>query len=450
MQERSEFSSKIGFVLAAAGSAVGLGNIWRFPYLAAKYGGGLFVLIYIFFITTFGYAIMTSEIAIGRKTRLSPIGAYAALDKRFKFIGVIAVLVAALIVPYYSVIGGWIIKYLVTFASGGHLAAAKDDFFVGFITSPLEPVLWQIVFVLLAAFVVFKGIKDGIEKVNKVLMPVLIALSLGIGIYAMTLPGALDGLKYYLIPDFSRFSMEGVLAAMGQMFYSLSLAMGIMITYGSYLSRKDDIKKSVKQIEVFDSGVAMLAGFMIVPAVFAFSGGSAEALSAGPGLMFITLPKVFGSMALSSLVGSAFFLMVLFAAITSGISLMEVVVSTLCDKYRISRNKSVAVTTIFTILMGVPSSLGNGIWSHITIFDLAILDFFDFVTNAVLMPVGALFMCIFIGYILKTDEIAEEANESSTIQTKRFYTVMVRYVAPVFIIAVLLSSVLATFGIIKW
>jgi NSS family neurotransmitter:Na+ symporter len=449
MNERSEFSSKIGFILAAAGSAVGLGNIWRFPYLAAKYGGGLFVLIYIFFITTFGYAIMTSEIAIGRKTRLSPIGAYESLDKRYKFLGVIAVVVAALIVPYYSVIGGWIIKYLAVFLTGGAFLAAPDGFCADFITSPLEPVLWQALFVLIAAGVVFKGIKDGIERANRILMPVLIVLSLGIGAYAMTLPGAVEGLKYYMIPDFSRFSIEGVLAALGQMFYSLSLAMGIMITYGSYLNKNDNIKKSVKQIEVFDSGVAILAGFMIVPAVFAFSGGSQEALSAGPGLMFITLPKVFDSMAFSTIIGSAFFMMVLFAAITSGISLMEVVVSTICDKYGMKRNKAVVLTTIFVIIMGVPSSLGNGVWSGFTILDLAILDFFDFITNAVLMPVGALLMCVFIGYVLKADVILNEMQLESDLKSRRFYTFMIKYVAPLFIVAVLLSSILSTFGVIS-
>jgi NSS family neurotransmitter:Na+ symporter len=371
------------------------------------------------------------------------------LDKRYKFLGVIAVVVAALIVPYYSVIGGWIIKYLAVFLTGGAFLAAQDGFFADFITSPLEPVLWQALFVLIAAGVVFKGIKDGIERANRILMPVLIVLSLGIGAYAMTLPGAVEGLKYYMIPDFSRFSIEGVLAALGQMFYSLSLAMGIMITYGSYLNKNDNIKKSVKQIEVFDSGVAILAGFMIVPAVFAFSGGSQEALSAGPGLMFITLPKVFDSMAFSTIIGSAFFMMVLFAAITSGISLMEVVVSTICDKYGMKRNKAVVLTTIFVIIMGVPSSLGNGVWSGFTILDLAILDFFDFITNAVLMPVGALLMCVFIGYVLKADVILNEMQLESDLKSRRFYTFMIKYVAPLFIVAVLLSSILSTFGVIS-
>ncbi|MPW24479.1 sodium-dependent transporter [Alkalibaculum sp. M08DMB] len=448
MNERSEFSNKIGFVLAAAGSAVGLGNIWRFPYLAAKYGGGLFVLIYIFFVLTFGFTIMMTEIVLGRKTRLSPIGAYKAINKKYSFIGIIAVVVAGLILPYYSVIGGWVIKYFVTFITGGYISATNDNFFIDFISSPVEPIIWQIIFVLMTAIVVLRGVKDGIEKANKVLMPTLIILTLGVGIYSMSLPGAIEGLKYYLIPDFSRFSIEGVLAALGQMFYSLSLSMGIMITYGSYLKQNDDIEKSVRQIEIFDSGIAILAGFMIVPAVFAFSGGNEQALSAGPGLMFITLPKVFHSMGLSTIVGSAFFLLVLLAAVTSAISLMEAVVSSLCDKYKIARNKAVALTTVFMIVMGVPSSLGNGIWSNFKILNLNFLDLMDFITNAVLMPIGALLTCIFIGFVVGTKVISDEVKLSSDFKKEKMFNIMIKYIAPIFIIAILLSSILSTFGII--
>lgn len=449
MKKRSEFSGRMGFILAAAGSAVGLGNIWRFPYLAAKYGGGLFVLIYIFFITTFGYAIMSSEIALGRRTGLSPVGAYGKMDKRFSFVGMIAVFVAAMIVPYYSVIGGWIFKYLITYIGGGYQEAASDSFFPTFIAQPLEPVLWQMAFVLISAAVVFKGVKNGIEKINRILMPALILISLAIAAYGLTLPGSLEGLAYYLVPDFSRFSIEGVLAALGQMFYSLSLAMGIMITYGSYLSKGDHIHKSVRHIEIFDSGVAFLAGIMIIPAVFAFSGGSEEALSAGPGLMFMTLPKVFASMGLPALIGTSFFLMVLFAAVTSAISLLEVVVSTLCDRFGLERSVSVLVTTVFTILMGVPSSLGNGIWSHVTLLDLPILDFFDFITNAVLMPLGALFMCIMLGYFGSLQGLEQEIGMEKE-REKGMYRIMVRFVAPVFILLILISSVLSTFGILTF
>lgn len=448
MNNRSEFSSKLGFVLAAAGSAVGLGNIWRFPYLAAKYGGGLFLLIYIFFVMTFGFAIMMVEVAIGRKTKLSPIGAYKALHTKYRFIGVIASLVAFLILPYYSVIGGWVIKYFVSFITGAQVATAQDGFFVNFITSPLEPILWQIIFVLATLAVVWRGVKDGIEKANKILMPMLIILSVGVALYSLSLPGAIDGVKYFLIPDFSRFSVQAVLAALGQMFYSLSLAMGIMITYGSYLKKENDLEESVKQIEIFDAGIAILAGFMIIPAVFAFSGGNEEALNAGPGLMFVTLPKVFDSMSLSTLVGSVFFLLVLFAALTSAISLMEAIVSTACDQFKLTRKKASLLVAFCAIVLGIPSSLGNGIWSHFTVMNMTFLDLMDFITNAVLMPIGALLTCIFIGYVIGVESIIEEIKTSSLFKKEKIFVVMIKYIAPLCIITILITSVLSALGIL--
>ncbi|MDF2877607.1 MAG: Na+-dependent transporter [Clostridia bacterium] len=448
MNNRSEFSSKLGFVLAAAGSAVGLGNIWRFPYLAAKYGGGLFLLMYVFFVVTFGFAIMTAEIAIGRKTQLSPIGAYTALNKKYGFIGVIASLVAFLILPYYSVIGGWVIKYFVTFLTGGQASTAQDTFFTSFIASPIEPVLWQILFVLATLAVVLKGVKDGIEKASKILMPVLIVLSVVVAIYSITLPGAMEGVKYFLIPDFSRFSIQSVLAALGQMFYSLSLAMGIMITYGSYLKKEDDLEKSVKQIELFDSGIAILAGFMVIPAVFAFSGGDEAALNAGPGLMFVTLPKVFNTMGMSTLVGSAFFLLVLFAALTSSISLMEAVVSTVCDQFKLERKKASILVAVTAVILGIPSSLGNGIWSEFKILNMNFLDLMDFITNAVLMPIGALLTCIFIGYVIKVKVISDEVKISSKFKREKVFTVMIKYIAPMCIVAILVTSVLSALGLL--
>ncbi len=448
MNNRSEFSSKLGFVLAAAGSAVGLGNIWRFPYLAAKYGGGLFVLIYILFVVTFGFTVMMVEIAIGRKTKLSPIGAYRALNKKFGFIGIIASLVAYLILPYYSVIGGWVIKYFVTFLTGGAAATAEDGFFVNFISAPIQPIFWQSIFVLLTFAVVLRGVKDGIEKASKILMPVLVVLSLGVAFYSFSLPGAMEGVKYFLIPDFSRFSIQAVLAALGQMFYSLSLAMGVMITYGSYLSKNDDLEKSVKQIEFFDAGIAILAGFMVIPAVFAFSGGNEEALNAGPGLMFVTLPKVFNTMGMSSVIGGVFFLLVLFAALTSAISLMEAAVSTVCDQFKLSRTKSAVIIAITSIVLGIPSSLGNGIWSGFKVLNMAFLDLMDFITNAVFMPVGALLTCIFVGYVIGTKVITDEIKSSSAFKREKVFTVMIKYIAPICIIAILISSILSAFGLI--
>lgn len=450
MNNRSEFSSKIGFVMAAAGSAVGLGNIWRFPYLAAKYGGGLFLLIYLIFVLTLGFTIMTAELAIGRKTQLSPIGAYKALNKKYSFIGVIAALVAFLILPYYSVIGGWVIKYFIAFISGSGLATAGNDYFSGYIAQPIEPILWQILFVGLTMIVVIKGVKNGIEKASKILMPILIALSVFVSVYSIMQPGALEGVKYFLLPDFSNFSFQAVLAAMGQMFYSLSLAMGIMVTYGSYLSKKDNIETSVKQIEIFDAGVAILAGFMIIPAVFAFSGGDPAALNKGPGLMFVTLPKVFESMNFGNIMGGLFFLLVLFAALTSSISLMEAVVSTVSDQFKWNRKKAVIIITVVAILLGIPSSLGHGVWSHISILGFNFLDFFDFITNSILMPLGGLLTCIFVGHVIGTKIITDEVKSSSSFKREKLFVIMIKYIAPICIFAILVSSVLEGLGIIKY
>ena len=300
-ENRSNFTSKIGFILAAAGSAVGLGNIWRFPYLVAKYGGGTFLLCYIILAITFGFTLMVAEIALGRKTGLSAIGAFKKLDKRFGFLGVLAAVVPIIILPYYSVIGGWVIKYFATFVTGGTKAAAGDDYFTTFIGGVKSPILWFALFVVFTAVVVILGVEKGIETVSKFLMPVLVVLTIGISIYVLTMDGAMEGLKYYIMPHMSDFSVKTLLAAMGQLFYSMSLAMGIMITYGSYMKKSTSLEGSVRQIEIFDTGIAFFAGLMIVPAVFIFSGGDQSALSAGPGLMFITLPKVFASMPMEDL-----------------------------------------------------------------------------------------------------------------------------------------------------
>ena len=271
---RSSFTGKIGFVLAAAGSAVGLGNIWRFPYLAAKYGGGIFLLVYLILALTFGFALMTAEIALGRKTGLSAIGAFRSLNKKYSFVGYLAAIVPLIIFPYYSVIGGWVTKYLWAFVSGGASQAATDAYFGQFITQPVEPVLWFMAFILVTAVVVLLGVEKGIEKVSKIMMPILVVLSIGIAVYSLFMPGAIEGLIYYIKPDFSKFSITTVLAAMGQLFYSMSLAMGIMITYGSYMKKDVNLESSVKQIELFDTGIAFFAGLMIIPSVFVFSGGT--------------------------------------------------------------------------------------------------------------------------------------------------------------------------------
>ena len=448
-KKRSSFTGKLGFVLAAAGSAVGLGNIWRFPYLAAKYGGGIFLLTYLVLVVTFGFTLMMAEIALGRKTGLSSIGAFASLNKKWKGLGVITALIPVLILPYYSVIAGWIAKYFFAYVAGGAAEIAQDGYFTGFITKPAEPVFWFVLFMGATLAIVLAGVNRGIEKCSKVMMPVLIVLSLGIAVYVCCQPGALAGVKYYLMPDFSKFSIMTVVAAIGQLFYSMSLAMGIMVTYGSYMKKDVDMEKSVGQIELFDTGVAFLAGLMIVPAVYVYSGGSAEKMNQGTGLMFDTLPKVFASMPMSNLVGAAFFLMVVFAALTSTISLMETIMSIVQDKTGCSRVKSALLTFAVVLLIGVPTSLGFGRWSFISWNGLSIQGMLDFVANSILMPILALLTAVFVVWVIGTDTLVDEVKLSSQFKREKMFRFVLKYMVPISMIVILISSILDTFKIVS-
>ncbi|MGM9626291.1 MAG: sodium-dependent transporter [Eubacteriales bacterium] len=450
-KKRSSFTGKIGFVLAAAGSAVGLGNIWRFPYLAAKYGGGIFLLVYILLAVTFGFSLMVTEIAIGRKTGVSAIEAFGRLDKRFTFIGYLASVVPIIILPYYSVIGGWVVKYLVGFVTGQGSAMADDAFFGQYLSSAAEPVIWFLLFIGVTAVVVMLGVEKGIEKVSKIMMPILIVLILVIAVYTIvSMDGALDGVVYYIKPDLSHFSVMTVVAAMGQLFYSMSLAMGIMVTFGSYMKKDISIEGSTHQVEIFDTGIAFLAGLMIIPAVFAFSGGDASALGKGPGLMFVTLPKVFDTMPGGSFIGTAFFIMVLFAALTSSISLMETIVSIFCDKLNMKRIPACLTVFGISVALGLLSCFGYSILSDVTVFGMQFLDFFDFFSNSILMPLVAFATCILVGCVLKPGTVIREAEENGKhFGQKKLYSVMIRYIAPVFIVLILLSSILDFFGVVK-
>lgn len=439
--QKTGFSGKLGFILAAAGSAVGLGNIWRFPYLAAQYGGGIFLLVYLILAVTFGFALMVTEIALGRKTGMSAINAFGALNKKGSFIGVLASLVPMIIFPYYCVIGGWVIKYATVFISGNSFAAAADGYFGNFIGAPISPLIFTAIFIFLTAVVVMLGVQKGIEKISKILMPILLVLTIGIAIYSLTLDGAMEGLIYYIKPDFSAFSFKTIIAAMGQLFYSMSLAMGIMITYGSYMQKKDNLESSVRSIEVFDTAIAFLSGLMIIPAVFVFSGGDKSALNQGPGLMFVTLPKVFDSMTGGNMVGVVFFILVFFAALTSSISLMETIVSIFMDKFKVKRTVICLIVMAGSMLVAVPSSLGNGIWSNVLIFGKDFLSFFDFLSNNIMMPITAFLTCIFVGYVIKTKAIEDEVELSEKFRAKKMYRIMIRYICPVFLLLILLSSI---------
>ncbi len=446
---RSTFSSRIGFVLATAGSAVGLGNIWRFPYLAAKYGGGSFLLIYILLAVTFGFTLMITELAIGRKTGKSAIGAFTSLDKRFSFIGYLGAIVPAIIFPYYCVIGGWVIKYGLLYGTGQAQLAATDGTFGNFISGTAEPLTYFLIFIAASSIVVALGVEKGIEKFSKVLMPLLVILTIGIAIYVLTLEGSWDGVKYYLTPDLSKMSLNAVCAALGQLFYSMSIAMGILVTYGSYMQKKDDLCKSAVQIELFDTGIAFLAALIVIPAVFAFSGGDPATLGAGPSLMFIALPKVFASMPFGSFIGTAFFILVLFAALTSSISLFETIVSIMMEKFNWSRIKTCAFAFVFSVALGIPSALGYGVLDSVRIIGMQFLDFFDFISNSVIMPIVAFFTCIFVGYIIKPKAIYDEVSASGKFNRYGMYQIMVKYVAPPLLVLILISAILNTFGIIS-
>ena len=447
-EKRSMFSGKLGFVLAAAGSAVGLGNIWRFPYLAARYGGGIFLLVYLILVVSLGFSLMIAEVAIGRKTKLSAIGAFRKLREKWKFLGYLSSLVPIIIFPYYCVIGGWVVKYLLVYATGGGMEAAGDTYFNDYIAQPAEPILWLAVYIGLTAVIVFFGVQKGIEKASRIMMPALVVLTLGVAAYSVTRPGALEGVAYYLIPDFSRFSVNTVLGAMGQMFYSMSLAMGIMVTYGSYMKREDDLEKSVSQIEIFDTGIAFLAGLMVIPAVFAFSGGDEAALNQGAGLMFVTLPKVFADAGTLGLVfGGLFFLLVLFAALTSSVSLMETVVSIFQDTFHWSRKFTCTLVMLACLVLALPSSLGYGLLDWIAPLGFSLLDFFDFISNSVLMPIVALFTCLFVGWVVKPKLVVDEVKRSSRFPREKLFVVVIRYVAPICILLVLISSVLDKLGV---
>lgn len=457
-KKRSSFTGSIGFVLAAAGSAVGLGNIWRFPYLAAKDNGGLFILCYIILALTFGFALLTTEVAIGRKTKQSPLTAYGKINKKMGFIGTLATLVPIIILPYYCTIGGWVLKYFFTFTSGQGTAAAADGYFTGYITQQWQPIIWMLIFLAFTSFIVFCGVNKGIEKLSKVLMPILLILVIGISVYSLTLSytdangvtrTGLEGLKIYLIPDFTGVTLKSffitLMDAMGQLFFSISVSMGIMIAYGSYVNDDTNLMKSINQIEIFDTAVALLAGLMIVPSVFVFMGR--DGMSAGPGLMFVSLPKIFDAMGkIGGIIGFLFFLMVVFAAVTSSVSVMEAIVSSIMDRFHFSRKKSTVIVLIYTIIFGIIVCLGYNLFY----FELKlpngstgqILDVFDYISNNILMPLVALLTCVLIGWIAKPKTVIDEVTKNGEKFTRKtIYIIMMKFVVPILIFILLLQAV---------
>ena len=452
-KKRGSFSGKIGFVLSAAGASVGLGNIWRFPYLCAKYGGGIFLIVYIILALTFGYTMIMAETAIGRHTSKSPVGAFNRISNNNKLMGLggwINAIIPILIVPYYSVIGGWVCKYLFEYIRNDVKAIASDTFFGEFITNGAETELWFIVFAILVLVVIYMGVENGIERVSKFVMPILVVLAVVICIYSVTRPGALAGVKYLFIPNFKNFSIMTIVTAMGQMFYSLSIAMGILITFGSYVKREVSIEESTEQVEIFDTAIAILASLMIIPAVFAFSGGDQGTLNAGPSLMFITMPKIFASMGFGRVIGILFFALVLFAAVTSAIALTESAVSTFSDEFGWSRKFGVNIMAVIMIILGSLSSLGNGPLANIKIIGMQFLDFFDFITNSVMMPIAAFATCILVVKYMTIATLEAEVEQGDhPFRRKAIFRFMIRFLCPAFVVIILVSAILNVFGIIS-
>ncbi len=457
-KNRHSFTGSVGFVLAAAGSAVGLGNIWRFPYLAAKDGGGLFLVIYLFLALTFGFALLTTEISIGRKTKQSPLTAYSKVKKGWGFLGVLACLVPVIIMPYYCVIGGWVVKYFVAFLTGEGVAAAQDGFFSDFIAADVQPIVMMLIFLFVVAFIIFRGVEKGIESSSRIIMPILLLLVIGIAIFSITIHHTdaegvtrtgLEGLRIYVVPNLEGLTVKGfftvLLDAMGQLFFSLSVAMGIMIAYGSYVKDDANLVSSINQIEIFDTAVAFLAGVMIIPAVYTFMGTEGMAAS-GPSLMFVSLPKVFAAMGKAgNVIGALFFAMVLFAAITSAMSVMEAVVASLMDKFHMSRLKATVIETGIALVGGIIVCLGyNKLYFDITLPNGAhakILDIMDYISNNALMPLVAIGTCILIGWVVKPKFVIDEVEKGgSRMGRKQLYVIMIKFIAPILLLILLLKS----------
>lgn len=464
-KKSSSFSSSIGFVLSAAGSAVGVGNIWRFPYLAAKDGGGLFLVVYLCLVLTFGFTLLTTDIALGRRTKKNALKAFGSMDKKWGFLGKLTFLVPALIMTYYSVIGGWVMKYIVIYLTGQGKAAAQDGYFTSFITSEVSPVFFMLVFLAMTAFIVYRGVEKGIEKFSSMIMPGLILMIVGIGLFSLTLHytdengvtrTGLQGMAVYMIPNlegvtWKRF-LEILLDAMSQLFFSLSVSMGIMITYGSYVKKDVNLYRCVSQIEFFDTGVAFLAGMMIIPAVFVFFG--TEGMASGPSLMFISLPKVFTSMGgAGTLIGLVFFVMVAFAALTSCISIMETLVANCMELFRQPRERMSLLIGVIAAVAAAVICLGyNVFYMELPLPNgqtAQLLDLMDYISNSFLMPFISFLTCIFVGWVMKPQWIIEEMEYGGCrFGRKRLYAFMVRYVAPVMMGVLFLQSTgcLSVFG----
>lgn len=443
-KSRGQWGSRLGFILAAAGSAIGLGNIWRFPTQVGQSGGGAFILVYLIIIFIVGIPLMIGELAIGRRGKINIVGAFKKIKpgSPWWIIGVLGVLAGFAILSYYSVIAGWAVSYIFKFLTGqlADLGAGESgDVFGQLVSSPVEPLIWHGVFMAMTIGIVIFGIDKGIERASKIMMPILFLLLIVLAVRTLTLDGAMEGLRWYLTPNFRAIDISTVLGALGQVFFSLSLGMGAIMTYGSYLTDDNDIPNSAVLISIADLSIAILAGLIIIPAVFAFG----FAPEAGPPLIFIILPAVFGAMPLGNLVGALFFLLLTIAALTSAISLLEVPVSYVIDELKWSRKKAATLVGVAIFLLGIPSSLSMGIWQEIFFFGMPFLDFMDFLSSYLLLPIGGLLTAIFIGWAWGSREALKElSKEGVQFSLRGPWFAVVKYILPIVLLYILITGLL--------
>ncbi|GFN36871.1 sodium-dependent transporter [Tepidimicrobium xylanilyticum] len=441
--QRDQFVSKVGFILAATGSAVGLGNIWRFPFLAGKNGGGVFVLFYLVCVVVLGFGLMLAEFIIGRHTQLSSVDAFKELDKRFTFVGVMGVLAAFIIMGYYPVVGGWSVAYVFKIILGEFStdAVIMGEIFDSLTKGVGSPIFWTAVYMIVNIVIVAKGISTGIENASKVMLPMLFGLLIILVIRSLTLPNAMEGLKYLFVPDFSKISGEVMMAALGQAFFSLSLGMGCMITYASYLGKNENLVENATVVPILDTLVALLAGVVIIPATVSFGFD----LDSGPGLVFVTVPAIFATMGpvIGRIFGVIFFSMVVLAALTSSISLLEVVVSYLIDNRNWGRKRAVVITSIILFAICIASSLSMGIWSKYTVKGMNIFSLLDWIANNILLPLGGIFITLFVGWFWDRDKVKAEVTNNGTVKFSLFnvWIFLCRFVIPIIIALVLLRGI---------
>ncbi len=438
---RDSFGSKFGVIAAAAGSAVGLGNIWRFPYVAGESGGGAFVLIYLGFIFFIGVPVMLSEFTIGRRAKLNTFGAFKKLapGKPWYIIGIMGLVAAFFILAFYSTIAGWTLEYIVKAVSNGFKNQDTTLIFESFKTSTFKPLLWQFIFMGLTAWIVFSGVKNGIERYTKILMPLLFFLIIVMCIRAITLPGAFAGIEFLFKPDFSKITWSVVLEALGQAAFSLSIGMGALITYGSYINNDNNLPKTAIEVSIADTVIAILAGVMIFPAVFALGMDP----QAGPGLVFQVLPELFMKMPGGYFFSIIFFILLAVAALTSTVSLLEVVVAYASEELNMSRTKATIIGSLAIWLVGIIATLSFSNLSNFKIFDLTIFDVLDYVSANILLPIGALAIVIFLGWYLGKKVIADELSNNGNLKMKFLgvFVFIIKFIAPIAIALVFFNSI---------